>query len=554
MKKRFSIASGMTLACYFVFLFFSPLYDSSDSMMAAIVTDGLFGENTLSQFQHPLLCILIGLLSRIFPSADVFSVTVHIIVGAGFFCVVYFALQVISDIPIRSWNLENYALVLILLLSVFFLSAGVNIWNCNYTITAGALVFIGFFLLSLPGKRTGACLAGTVLAACGFMLRRESGMLFLPFVGLELLISFIEAADRKDNILRRYLPCLLVIALLLCSREVLYSIEPYKTASRYNTARTAIMDFPMKSADEVADTVDPIDYAAALDWTFADTDVMDVEMLEQIATAGGKNKYSLDDAGFQSVLREMRHTLFHTNLYMLLLVIMTALLLLRNLLCCSALRKLASLLAVGGAILILIYFTFRGRAPMRVWEPVLFAADYVLIQAACSKEYGAKNPRREGVNAVSLILLAAVLWFSAGQVMAHAKKNEAVQTALTARVNIDDSEYEASFDSLYIWPNWHGTIPRFFEEKGTLPSQQVIDHNIALGDWTYGQPYYMEYLERIGAENPFLLLLAGKAYIMGNGAERFLQLHYGEDIRLIATETVIDGRTAYRIERNSADD
>ena len=544
----------MTLACYFVFVLFSPLYESSDSMMAAIVTDGLFGENTLSQFQHPLLCFVIGFLSRIFPSADIFSVTVHIMVGAGIFCVVYFGLREITYKSLTSWNLETYALVLILLLSVFFLSAGVKIWNCNYTITAGALAFIGFFLLSLPGKHTVAWLAGIVLTACGFMLRRESGMLFLPFVGLELLISIIEATDIKENILHRYLPCLLVIALLLGSRGVLYSIEPYKTASRYNTARTAIMDFPMKSADAVADNVNPIDYDAALDWTFADTDVMDVEMLEQIATAGGKNKYSLDDAGFQSVLREMRHTLFHTNLYMLLLVIMTALLLLRNLLCCSALRKLASLLAVGGAILILIYFTFRGRAPMRVWEPVLFAADYVLIQAACSKKASKKNPSREITNTVLLILLAVILWFSAGQVMAHAKKNETVHTALTARVNIDDKEYEASFDSLFIWPNWHGTIPRFFEEKGTLPSQQVIDHNIALGDWTYGQPYFTEFLKRIGAENPFQLLLEGKAYIMGNGAEKYLQLHYGEDIRLVATEIVIDGRTAYRVERSSTDD
>ena len=554
MRKRFLIASGMTLACYFVFLFFSPLYDSSDSMMAAIVTDGLFGENTLSQFQHPISCVFIGLLSRIFPSADLFSVTVHVMVGAGIFCVVYFGLQSISDIPIRSWNLENYALVLILLLSVFFLSAGVNIWNCNYTITAGALVFMGFFLLSLREKRSGGWVAGTVLVTCGFMLRRESGMLFLPFVGLELLFSFMEKTDRKADILRRYLPCLLVIALLLGSREVLYSIEPYKTASRYNAARTAIMDFPMKSADTVADIVNPIDYAAALDWTFADTEVMDADLLERIATAGEKNKYSLDRTGFLSVLREMRHTLFHTNLYMLLLVIITVLLLLRNLLCCGGVWRTESLLTVAGASLILMYFTFRGRAPMRVWEPVLFAADMTLIQAACSKKASKKNPSREITNTVFLILLAVILWFSAGQVMAHAKKNETVHTALTARVNIDDKEYEASFDSLFIWPNWHGTVPRFFEEKETLPSQRVIDHNIALGDWTYGQPYFTEFLKRIGAENPFQLLLEGKAYIMGNGAEKYLQLHYGEDIRLVATEIVIDGRTAYRVERSSTDD
>ena len=36
---------------------------------------------------------------------------------------------------------------------------------------------------------------------------------------------------------------------------------------------------------------------------------------------------------------------------------------------------------------------------------------------------------------------------------------------------------------------------------GKLPSKEIIRHNIALGDWLYGQPYFIIFLKSINAEN-----------------------------------------------------
>lgn len=465
--------------------------------------------------------------------------------------------------------MEDYVFVTILFLTVFFLSAGVNIWNNNYTITAGEFVFIGL-VVSFPHHDDAPRLipAQTVsslfLIAMGIMLRRESALLFIPFIILDFITIVIDRPAAWKHILRRYVPCLIVFVILLTSRAIMYNNEPYATASRYNDARTAIMDFPMKGARDAG--IDPIDYHAALDWGFADTDVMNVDMLEKIATAGEKNAYPLTWNGLQDVLKKIALDLFHTNLYMSILIGIIAILLLRNLLISPLWLNLESILAVFGAFLIMTYFTFRGRAPMRVWEPVLFSTIYVLIRAAIQpKDNNKLQPAttaeilkpskrwRGTVETVTMFLLAIALWFSAGQIMAYAVPNEKIQTTLTARINVDDDEYEPSFDSLFIWPNWHGTIPRYFEHKGTLPSQRVIDHNIALGDWTYGQPYYSDFLIRIGAENPIKALVEGNAYIMGNGLEQYLQKHYGDDIRLVPTEIEVDERTAYRVERGQAE-
>ena len=567
-KKRFVFALSGTLLCYAVFLFFSPLYYSTDSLMAALIVDGFFSPtNNISQFQHPLFCFVVKLLTPLLPTADVFTMLLHLTTAFGFYATLYFGSARLEQK--KNWRVEDYVFVTILFLTVFFLSAGVNIWNNNYTITAGAFVFMGLVVTfphhdDAPRPTPAQTISSLFLIAMGIMLRRESALLFIPFVILDLIANVIDCPAVWKYILRRYAPCLIVFVILLTSRAVLYNIEPYATASRYNDARTAIMDFPMKGARDAG--IDPIDYHAALDWGFADTDVMNVDMLEKIATAGEKNAYPLTWNGLQDVLKKIALDLFHTNLYMSILIGIIAILLLRNLLISPLWLKLESILGVLGAFIIMAYFTFRGRAPMRVWEPVLFSTTYVLIRAAIQPqddaklrpatpdEIGEPSKRWRGtVETVTMFLLAIALWFSAGQIMAYAVPNEKIQTTLTARINVDDDEYEPSFDSLFIWPNWHGTIPRYFEHKGTLPSQRVIDHNIALGDWTYGQPYYSDYLIRIGAENPIKALVEGNAYIMGNGLEQYLQKHYGEDIRLVPTEIEVDERTAYRVERGQAE-
>lgn len=553
MKKRLILALSTTLLCYLVFLFFSPLYYSSDSLMAAIVVDGLFSSNNLSQFQHPLLCLIIRLLQPLLPSVDMFTLVLHLTVAIGIFSIVFFLSAPVSNKPFKTWRVDDYIYIVILLLGVFFLSAGVNIWNNNYTITAGAFVFMGL-CLTLPGSSSGgvngARVAGLFLIAMGIMLRRESALLFLPFIILDLLVCVAEKPGAWKGAVKGGFPILLVFLVLMGSRAVVYRFEPYATASRYNAARTAIMDFPMEGTTDV----DPVDYRAAIDyWTFADTEKMNLEKLEQIAAAGARNAYPLTMQGFWAVLSKIKHDVFHTNLYMSVLVIATLILLLRNLLLCSAWRRAESVLAVVGALMILGYFTFRGRAPMRVWEPVLMATNYVLIQAAANSVFPAKVEMRVDwpgtVNTIAMLLIAVTLWFSAGQVMAYGKINTEIHTALTARVKADDSEYRT--DALYIWPNWHGTIPRYYEQAGTLPPQKVIDHNIALGDWTYGQPYYTEFLSRIGAENPIQLLLDGEAFIMDDGIEEYLRRHYGPDIRLVPTDIIIDEKTAYRVEKEA---
>ena len=74
------ISLFFALACYAGFMLFNPLYISTDNIGVAVVTEGYYGENNFCQYIHPLLCLIIKWLTPLFPTADVFTLLVHIAV------------------------------------------------------------------------------------------------------------------------------------------------------------------------------------------------------------------------------------------------------------------------------------------------------------------------------------------------------------------------------------------------------------------------------------------------------------------------------------------
>ena len=546
-KTRITAALFLSALCYLYFSVSSELYMSSDNIMVAVVTNGLFGNaNPFCQYLHPLLCLIIRGLSMLIPSADAFTVIKDLIIF-GELALVFYLLTAPLAHTGRRWNVEHYLILAVAIMADIFLSMGIKLWRANYTITAGSFAATGIALL-LSGKRyshPGWCVAGTVYVAMAFMLRKECGLLTLPFFMLHIAVDILAASDRREELRalsRAVLPTFAIVVLLLGSQALFYSREPYATAQRYNDYRTICVDYPMKGWFST-DYPDNATYLAATNWTFIDTAHLNADALEAVAKAGARNAHEMTGSGIHNALIEMRRIAFKTDVYMMVGVGLALLMAFWNVITARGWRKAEAFLAVLGAFIILLYFTIRGRAPLRVWQPVMFAA--LVVETLVYIDAWRSNT----ANPLFMLAVAVLLYFSAGQVIAHAKLHAPV-TAFTARVGADDSEYRT--DNLYIWPNWHATIPEYFGNQNKLPTQRVLEHNIAAGDWTYGQPFYNDFLARIGAPNPALELVEGRAYVMeGNKEiiEGYLQQYYGKDIMLAATGNVIDEREAYRVDR-----
>ena len=649
------------LSCYAGFMLFNPLYISTDNIGVAVVTEGYYGENNFCQYIHPLLCLIIKWLTPLFPTADVFTLLVHIAVICSIallfdlFAVSAFTgsgqknLTTFTDSSLylprarsrgffRGSGVREISIALTTGMSILLFSSGITVWNANYTIQTAAIVLAGLLILftSMRQKRSLAWLfAGTLIISFGFMLRIESALLFLPFIALEVLSGFFSAeknpgllsvpsvngnedtapvsrlsfwtrfsradrrtdradwTDRTDRGAGRadstgwidrgagravstnrgagqpgaagyilFLPAAVIIFLLLASRFAFNLQEPYKTAGRYNAARTAAVDFPMKSWNAEIEAASSghfskTDYEAVTNWCFFDTEFMDVDMLESVVNTGRRNDYSLTRKGMSELLGEMKWTLLHSSLYMVILIGLSTVLAFRNLICCPWPRKTETVLSILGVFIILTYFTFRGRAPMRVWESVIFAMDFVLFMAATDRtEHTKKN-----VNTVCFFLMFILLWFSTGQLLAYVEFHKP-QPVWVSRIPEEGGPFaitvseEAGEDSLFIWPNWHTYLPKYAEETGKLPSRELIRHNIALGDWVYGQPYFTEFLGNINAQNPARALLERpNTYLMGDYASGlvldYFREHYGAEIDMQAATDIgtINNVMTYRFIR-----
>ncbi len=547
-SSRILIATSVCFACWLLSLFTNALYMFTDNVTAALIINGVY-KNPLSQYQHPIFCLFVNLLGKLFPFADIYTTVVHALV----FFELFFLMLLLPDKSyqkkIKNWQLNDWLSFLIAVLSCFFLSEGIKIWRANYTIQAASLLFVGWtslFFSETTNKSKPWVIAGTILVSAGYMLRKEAGLLFVPFVLLMIVV------DRNRRSFFRYiLPASIAIIVLFISQTLFNFVEPYAKANRYNEARTTLVDYPVKAWNQESFTgISKADYNAATRWLYADTEIITTEKLELMAEYGKTDGYSFSEAVFRNAFSNMKLYALGTDVYMSVMFFTILLMGILNVFFQkSGWYKAAAILAILGAFIILLYFTFRGRALIRVWQTIFFAVLFSETTIMLTGRFRDWKP----IKPISLLLISCLLYYAAGQIFAHMETGS-LQFCLLSMTNVDDSVYEQTFndDDLYIWPSWYGTIPEYFGDRGKLPTQRVLEHNIALGDWTFGQPYYTAFLERIGHPNPIRdLVEKDNVYIMGNGDYilNFLREHYGEDIVLVEAGEV-NGVKAYKVERN----
>ena len=524
----------LTIMCFALFLISSPLYNDTDNLVVSMVVNGLYSRNNYCQYIHPLMCFIVGIFTHSFPTTDVYTLTIHLFLVIELFVFSFIAITIWMNKEKR--NLSDHLELAMLLLFIIFLSVCINIWNANYTIQTAFFIFGGMLILTTEQKKAWS-ICGTVLVAFGFLQRIEAAILFFPYMSLKIFMLLMENKKRSE-ILRHFLPCLVITIFLLISRSVFYSFEPYRTALAYSNSRTTLVDYPTYSWGEIVDIPDGIvqeDYSAAKSWVLADTNIINANSLSRMAAAGKRPAFLLDGKNesmakaTMKILAAMWKRLTGTNLQMLLLFLIYLLLAIASLICGSRLRKIETILVFLGSFAILFYFTYSGRAPMRVWIPVLLAACMVMISNVL--EY-----IKYTVGTLSILLICAVLWFGIGQAVIYFDFHMPM-TAVNSISNDDneDNPYtKFSENEIRIWSNWQSKLPHYYCSIGKLPTRDVLEHNIPIGAWVYGQPYFDDFLERLNVRNPAVALLERPdTYLMEEYNDSFIcfiRKHYGDDI------------------------
>ena len=554
-QKRILILASLLVSaiCYTVFCVTGNMYTYTDNVTVAVVTSGMYGDNNFCQYLHPFFCLIIKWLNPLFPTTDVFTTLIHVALIFGTGLLSYIAFESVFQKSLLHWSLEDYILCALLILAIIYATLGMNLFGVNYTVQTAAIILSGILVLFYGRSRDKGrfwLISGTCFICFGYLIRLEAALIFVPFIALEVIADFLRAEDKKAHLkkdLKTIFPCILILLIILASKFIFNAMEPYASDARYNKHRTTIEDYWMDGYDRYDPLLKGIDqstYSVARDWILVDTERLNANTLEKIANAGTGSAYVKSLDGVKFAIRAMYRRITHEDLHLLILTLLAIILTLWNLLRVQSVwLKLESIFAFVGGFIILFYFTFMGRAPMRVWQCVLMAALAVLILVMIKDAGDTEKAMKEGKGKISItntvfqLFLCVILYFGVGQVMA-ASSFHSFQTPLTAKIGADDSGYEETFegDTLYIWPSWYDAVPDYFAKQNKLPTKRVIEHNIAIGDWTYEQQYFIDFLDRIDARNPAIALLERPNTYLVDGQTKellwYMREHYGEDIQL----------------------
>ena len=174
----------ITFTLYFLFSISGWVYTYTDNITVGVVTSGMYGDNNMCQFLHPLLCLIIKFLNPIMPTADVFATLTHAALLMGIFLISYAVIDTAFQKPIKKWTIGEIILNASMVLAIVYFTLGIKLFGVNYTVQTSAIIAEGIIVLMYAAHRQkgkGWIISGTILVFAGFLGRMEACLLFLPF-------------------------------------------------------------------------------------------------------------------------------------------------------------------------------------------------------------------------------------------------------------------------------------------------------------------------------------------------------------------------------------
>ena len=545
------LAWGFTVLCGILGCF-QPLYTQVDNYLVSLVTNRVYDTDNYCMFLNPVLCQVVGWMQKAFPNADSFTLLSRILILAGIWYLGYFVARYIHK------TAEVMGIYLILFLFVI----NSSLFYDYFTIWSAYFGFVGMVLLLGSIKNTvwQSVAVGTFFMSCSVMYRLETAAIFLPFILLVLFIDFFVNSQTTEErritgrtIGKVFGPAILCTVLLLMADYEIKHSERYKDGVAYNNSVCMSVDFPMKDYEAVKEELPGVsynDYESLQYRLYADTDRVTSEYAKCIGEAGGKKAFDLNPEGIVSCLKTLLYAIASskkTIFYWLLLLFFLLWIFLSNV---SWYRKIELLMAYMGGGLIMLYFTFVGRVPLRVINSVTYALfGMVLTLYMAERWYCDYTLFCRGKNIFFILVTVVVIadTLSYGFVKP--------QSVWRVREGVDEKRWKSTYSegALYLWQT-HEFVQhpmRCFIDQGKLMTDTFMEHNLCYGEWTYGQVYYQNYLERLGVPNPMRALLERKnTYYVAEDNSRvftYLKEHFDENVK-VREVGKIDGISVWKFE------
>ncbi len=497
------------------------LWSTTDNYRISQVLNGVYSDENYCIFLHPFISFIVKGMSRILPHADCFVLLTEILLLIGVWCLTYLLVTSLKRIN---------AFIVFVLICLFNLD--LNILHSAFTVTATFLTGIGFICLYSWIRRRAALpfgIVGAVLMLFGFMWRYDAFIMTLPFIGLAV-VSDVVIGTTKKEMDRKALVRLIASAALvafLCTGARIY-VRYYNSGGRYadgityNTYRSDMCDY---RSDDCSDIVDELraagysenDYAMARNLILLDTERIDTEFLRGLSEISEKTsteKIASLGSGINALCDRfsMNAPFYYFNAVALLFVLYLDFTSKAHLI-----RKLEIVFAILGAALMLLYVAYLGHIPVYVVKSIVCGV--WIVSASVFTVEKAKLGEHSVVKQIAFLCALLFATYTPALFDNYDITTKSItETSLTARDYdyFDSAELDkidSSDDAIFIWSVFerNALVYRNARLSSKMENRDFLSHNLLDGEWIYGQPYFEDFLEESGIENPIRALTDKRA-------------------------------------------
>jgi len=514
------------------------LHSGIDNYLMSNVKANVYSDNSYCLYLGAILNYLLSAIARLLPNSDCFALMriLFTILGLSWLGWIFYKAD------------NNTSKLLVSYIGIITVCKLFDLGRCNFTITAALFTVIGFVSLSYYiGRRTN--ISGLVLGAVylflGYQWRSKAFFLVIPFVALSALFYLIKSRKNGFNIGKKRFSAV-IIAVIVCFslamgvQLITGNSEVSQDNVSYNNARTLMVDYPNYNYSEIEKELSSMgvsenDYLAIDSMILCDREIVTSEYLGEIANVSQYREHNLV-ALLEIINYHAKNLTYTAYLSIAFLMIVTTAVSVKN----SEL-SLELILSVLGCAVLIVALIIMGRITDWVIKALVIYAFLPLLLHYPKIEAGRYSAVI--IFAVCLFSLSLLNSFFSGALF------NPINT-FSAKVDNERSEMARFCDNSnnYVWDVYSldDAILSTYGKAGKLLPKDFIDNNIADGEWTYGQDYYNEYLDRNAMENPMKSLLYEDSWYYVGGEDRcriietWLQEHYDENAAAVIVDRYND--------------
>lgn len=289
-NKKLIIVILINICIFFITnILFNIKYEQVDDFIIYNLYSGLDGTyNIHGIYIHPLICFILSLFFRIIPLINWHTIFLLL---SQFIC-----FTIIGYIILKKHN-SGIAIVLYAIFASIFYSALLML--IQYTSVSALLILTSFFLLIYLIEqeekiRLKYKVLIFVLFTIGIMLRMQSVIIIIPFLGIYLIyniVKFLRKDINKDKlikIIKYYSIYILILITTYISSSIIYNLDSvYKEYMIYNDARATLHDITYVDYDNNKEIFDEIgwsknDHYMFYTFGFGDENIFSKEKIQKV--------------------------------------------------------------------------------------------------------------------------------------------------------------------------------------------------------------------------------------------------------------------------------